>query len=930
MGDRLPIFLRGFLECTSSEVQVRVRTRVRASCPLIRLVLVIGLALPADAATGILEALRQAERIEFDLPWSVDAEGFNLRLDVREPRGVRVALNYQDAENGYVMEFQPAEARLDKIQCGLVLRLASGALTGCGEALRIKRRADSIELFEGDRRVLRYFDTAFRGGRVGLSGDGLSTALQSPPRLQRVGPIVFSDDFMRGENEPGEWTPLSGEWKVKALDHALRSANAFKYEARAASRPAVAVAGNAFWDRYEFLASFHSSAAGPSGLIFAWHDDQNFLRFEWSAAGRGSMPCARLVRCRAGDRQVLWSAAWGYQPGQWYRLGISLDGDRVRLAIDGQEIAQAAVSGLSEGQVGLFTESEEGTLFDDVQVRSLQDFHADFSDLERGRWRVLQGVWKPEGGGCEVGGVPSALAVTGEPDWHDYTVSAEVSPARADSVGMVFLFQDAGHFDLFTLERGSSRARLLRVREGRSESLAETPWPPARDSGKVTLSVRARRGVLSATVNGQLVVQGIEDAQAAGLAGLFLRGGPARIHRFSVQFEEDDRRALGAGHRAFTSEVSMANWASPEAEWTVRTETLGGAVRSQGRHRLPMPGDVEVFWPLAGFPPRDARGSPIPATAALSVSGDETGGPESGYALELSSGPGPELKLRRAGQPVVTRLLEDVPVQSLRLRRDQACLLGYLNGSRVVSFHDEAPLPGDRLHWSASGFQPDPARLQVYTQRVSTDTFEAAPVDWLVADGLWQVSNRWQCDPRWSFFSGKVLGPGRPVVIWCKRMLDPESIAVEVVIGQKMQQELGRGYQDYARDYNLTLCADGKDLVSGYSFVFGGWKNKGAAILRGREVVARAASPTIDAGGLHLRWYVLRAQVRQGRISYFIDDHLVLSYDDPSPLSGTRMAIWSYENSIMVARVRVAAPGAVERIRPFEWQPVPCPTFYDE
>ncbi|MFH0911005.1 MAG: hypothetical protein V1918_05840, partial [Planctomycetota bacterium] len=146
-------------------------------------------------------------------------------------------------------------------------------------------------------------------------------------------------------------------------------------------------------------------------------------------------------------------------------------------------------------------------------------------------------------------------------------------------------------------------------------------------------------------------------------------------------------------------------------------------------------------------------------------------------------------------------------------------------------------------------------------------------------------------------------------------------LMVEVYMAQMMDRERGN-YKNYLRDFNLAICADGKDLTSGYSCIFGGWLDapgqgpKSAIVRRGR-IVAEKPDPILSSGGIHRRWNRVRVVKQGGRILFTAHSQfrpqdperelLRLSFDDPEPLTGTRIAIWSYDCGVLLARARISA-----------------------
>jgi hypothetical protein len=141
-----------------------------------------------------------------------------------------------------------------------------------------------------------------------------------------------------------------------------------------------------------------------------------------------------------------------------------------------------------------------------------------------------------------------------------------------------------------------------------------------------------------------------------------------------------------------------------------------------------------------------------------------------------------------------------------------------------------------------------------------------------------------------------------------------------------MENKRGGSRYNYVRDFNVTIAADGRDLSSGYSFLFGGWGNKKTAITRQGKIVAQKGRD-IPTGGIHRRWFYVKVTKRGNTLTYSIDGEPVLTYTDPQPLDGTRLAIWTYDCGIMVSRVRINASriGAME---PPGTPPGPCRTIY--
>lgn len=119
------------------------------------------------------------------------------------------------------------------------------------------------------------------------------------------------------------------------------------------------------------------------------------------------------------------------------------------------------------------------------------------------------------------------------------------------------------------------------------------------------------------------------------------------------------------------------------------------------------------------------------------------------------------------------------------------------------------------------------------------------------------------------------------------------------------------GYSDPS-DINCTICADGQNLCSGYSFIYAGDHNKKAKILRRDQVVAETdkgvfINPISPNADFHRHWFETRIHKVAGHIEYHMDNQLLLQYDDPDPLPDGHIALWSYNNGLLVSRVKISA-----------------------
>jgi hypothetical protein len=401
----------------------------------------------------------------------------------------------------------------------------------------------------------------------------------------------------------------------------------------------------------------------------------------------------------------------------------------------------------------------------------------------------------------------------------------------------------------------------------------------------------------------------------------------------------------------------MVNWSSWQGDWAQKKVGYGAGAKTIRWHRARFSGDVTLLVEVAKVLSKEYE-------LALSVAKSGTRA-NNGYILRLVSpapaellapkgkGNGKEvpskgalrggaaLVLTREGQTVAQSL---VPVSgrvwTLALRKAGPFLIGYVNSRQVLTFADKNPLTGQKVAWYSKGVTVEEDGFRVYSPAVLNYPFSKAPSDWRVAAGLWEVTNRWQCDPRWSFFSGRSLSHQERLmtsaeqalpadkklqaVLWNKRCYG-DNVVIEFFAGIKMLRRRGARY-DYARDINCTLSADGRDVSSGYSFLFGGFDNDHSAILRKGKEVKRTSSGEMNRiprrSNIHHRWFYVRAERKGAKLHFTVDGGRVvdLEYTDPDPLPGGRAAIWTWDCGIMISRVRVS--GAPSRaFEPLDFVP---------
>jgi hypothetical protein len=168
----------------------------------------------------------------------------------------------------------------------------------------------------------------------------------------------------------------------------------------------------------------------------------------------------------------------------------------------------------------------------------------------------------------EIGGLFQPLFVTGEPEWRDYTVSAEVRPlSLADQAGLAFRYRTSRHYYLFTLEGGKSVRLALRrpietgFRVPEWRELGRAPF--AYDTTRYyTLRVENEGSRIRGFVDDKLVVEATDAELAGGRTGLTATM-PARFRDFRVFAPRPVERAIAERIAARDAELAALRAANP-------------------------------------------------------------------------------------------------------------------------------------------------------------------------------------------------------------------------------------------------------------------------------------------------------------------------------------------------------------------------------
>lgn len=836
-----------------------------------------------------------------------------------------------------------AEDFADRVQCWPVPRLATNLVS-----IAVRCQSHAWQVYVADQPVAR-FPEPWPGGGATLSHplSALPAASQRDAYVQRTAPFRFEDSFTVPKTDgpekiPDAWEACGGAWSLHTVTGALtgtvrgrglarqptpqHSPNFYSMEGR--GHRAIALAGESFLHRYAFRAAVQHNG-GTNGLVFLATDAGACHGFTVQTEPEHEQLIFQLWRGGVSSnaaRQVLATVATELNPGQWTLMEARVLDDRVICLADNVPLIEQRLPLPPGGRFGLYADTAEGTRFDDVAVTSHEDYpfqapsELAFNTLRRGgtfRPLVATEMLAAPGGDSE----PAALqtpAGRAAREWvfgatddgpHKLEICAQPMASGDGSLALLagwqgdsrpgyrFIWRQAGGRQVAVLEdAGSVTGRCLDTLD---------LGPATRAPVRLTLDA-LRPHELRALVNGQLVALACPTGTIVGAGGMRAEGVALRLSLpryvsqapiYTDRFEKNP---------AFVNDPFMRHWASPEGQWITMPDGstwLRGDVMSRVKLRLPTvePSELHLMVPEDGtngacvITVRDGR--IVVRVPAAGV----------GARLDVAVTNVPLEQVEGAGNlRLLTVNLED---GLLWLSHDAQglgqCHLPELPVGRRVRV---SGLSNEMLH-----------QTLVRRENVFDTLFNESLANWRIAGGRWEIVNRFQCEPSWSHMNGE--SADSLAALWSKVEMTGD-FCVEFYAGMRM------GWYERPGDFNLTVHSRRDATCDGYTVTTAGWDPDHSQLytrlFRNGELAAASTAytaPRVRAGSVregyeplissgrpvHGAWYGMRLRRVGDTISYIFDNQPVLSWRDPSPLDGGALGIWTYRNSIMVARVRIQA-----------------------
>jgi hypothetical protein len=668
-----------------------------------------------------------------------------------------------------------------------------------------------------------------------------------------------------------------------------------------------------FTVRAAVLVGKFAPSRSEARLAFNYQSDDNFYCVRVAGAA------VELLKIQDGKSQPLKSTPFKTYADGSIVLTLKRRGAKMTLVVNGAIAARVDDDTFNGGKIGT---SEVGIRFTDVRYQPTEPvfFGDDFTRAGRSsEWADLTSNWhlsnvksnkfEPDAASnpFSLRSVGHGLSMTtaGRWFWDDYAFDAAVKAESDGCIGLVTFFQDGNNYVVFRWFSNGSNVpaakQLIAVVNGQPRTLDAKPG--GYEPGQwYKLTVKVSDAQILTFVDDEPANVAAHSYFGQGKIGLYTEfcrsalfddiavrpwTGSASLPVFS-----DEPKVS----RQFTKEETMTNWASPAAEWIAENNNAAW-------HRGEFFGDASIAVRLVNLR------TPGRLMLCLHSPAHDF---HQGYTLQLQIVPTERSvlwELWRQGSTVAQGKQtweEDLASLVVGFFRAGQQIIGYVASQRAFEFTDTTPLKGRNVGFYTLNVPVAFHNVQTNSTHLIDETFSDAPTRWWRGRGAWRVEPRWPCDEKWAWMTG---GDAETPTLWSKSAFTGDLIVEAFAAVQMDANESSTGYK-HPSDLNVTLCGDGKDLGSGYNFIFAGWHNTQSGILRQGKIVAtnaaaRIADPVRTNNDFHRHWYHIRIEKRGGWLRFFVDDQFVADYSDLQPLPNGRIAFWSYKNGIVLARVRV-------------------------
>jgi hypothetical protein len=768
---------------------------------------------------------------------------------------------------------------------------------------------------------------------------------------QRLGAFAFEDNFLvpAGSEFPPTWEIMGGIWKLHSVTGSISGASG-GYQLARQPKPekspnfytlegggtnAVVLSGEPFYSRYVYRAAVQHNS-GTNGIVFLAGEHGGYIAFTAHtdpATDRLILELWRQPAAAGVPPEALEAVQTELPAGQWLLLEAQAMDDRVICRADNIEVICRKMPLPPGGRFGLFANMPEGetTRFDDVAAWSHEDLRFDAPEdvtfatrsqtagvrpllHQDTTWLYFPPVALDATNRWDCG-MPSGRPLHQESLFvatsDDFMCGLSAGGGQDDAPLYRFICRQAENRRTYSIERVTA-----------TNTVVLDTCTAAFASNRVTLALDALRPhELRGYADGNLVCFDRPAQQPGGVQGVFAQADAdlfftapkvtSRDTRLSERFEKNP---------LYVNDPFMRHWASPEGQWVTFKDGMTwfkGDLTGPAKIRLPVVNDMELHLYI---PEGSSNG-----TCRVSVKDNQISvfTPESGTnaAFTVPAAQVPEIAFDKKQVRLFTLGLDGTVVW---LGSDDTLL---------AVAHLAAPLRGRKIRITGMTLE-NLSHTLVKRDNVFDTLFTESLYNWTINGGRWEVINRFYCEPTWSHMNGE--SADSLAALWSKYVFSGD-FSIEFYAGMRM------GWYERPGDLNLTVMSRSNASGDGYSAIATGWdpdhsqlysrllRNGDAMDISTKYLVPRSRAglvrqgyqPLVAAGrDIHGAWYGMQLRRVGTRIQYIYDNEPVFDVEDKNPLQDGSLGIWTYRNSMMVARIKIAAESI--KPRPFAFHTIPA------
>ncbi|MBP5322077.1 MAG: hypothetical protein J6334_13960 [Kiritimatiellae bacterium] len=777
---------------------------------------------------------------------------------------------------------------------------------------------------------------------------------------QKLGHFVFSDNFLvpAGSEFPATWEKMAGIWKLHSVTGSI-SGSSGGYQLARQPRPekspnfytlegggtnALVLAGEPFYSRYRYRAAVQHNV-GTNGIAFLAPERGGYYAFTTYTDPASDRLVLELWRQPAEPdvpRVYLDAVQTELPAGQWLALEVRLFDDRIVCLADNIEVIRRKMLLPPGGRFGLYANTPDGetTRFDDVTVASHEDqlletpgdIHMATRDISPAiktfYHRDTTWLHFP----AQAKGAPLLSWTTGAPDASPLRTRAFfVAEAPDFTCGILCgATNNASPYYRFTCSQREGKRKYVLEEVSGQYTFVQDTFETEAGGNRVTLTLDALRpNELRASADGQVVcfarpahqpggIQGIVAASEAG--GVFAQA-PEVTSVDDTMVERFEKNPL------YVNDPFMRHWASPEGQWVTfpNGQTwFKGDLTGPATIRLPVVEgmDLQICVPEGGS---NGLCRVSVQTNVISVT-------------TIDSEPEPAFTVPVEKVPEVTQDKIQARIYTIGINGSVV----WLGGDEILlgSTHVKNPLTatngektGRRIRISGMALE-NLAKTLVKRDNVFDTLFTESLFNWTLNGGRWEVINRFYCEPTWSHMNGE--SADSLAALWSKYVFHGD-FSIEFYAGMRM------GWYGRPGDLNLTVMSRRQSTGDGYTAIATGWDPDHSQLYsrllrngkpldistkylvpRSREGLVRQGYQPLVAKGrdIHGAWYGMQLRRIGNHLKYIYDNEEVFNVDDPEPLQDGSLGIWTFRNSMMVARIKIAAESI--KPRPFRFHAIPA------